>query len=513
MTMIVNLPSLQRHLTVSPPRHSITMVELMAVLVAFWPIWWWYCERTFDKSDEPLGIVALITLIALTWSRRPKSTTQAEYLEGGHVVVMDRKSADYWICMLLLGSYCVALVVAPNAVQAVLATGVIGILLNRARSGDPLMPGDWLLLLLSLPLISSLSYYCGYPLRVLASNAASIMLNLGGISVHAQEATLVWNCASVSIDQPCSGIRMLWVALFLGATVCSIRRFGKIATVQLVTTSIIAALVANAFRVSSLFYLEAGIIVLSEPWHHIAHEGIGIISFVVAALIIIGAGLLKQNDLTKPSYSLSPNQPLDDKDLSSNGLESSFSKQVGHVFLLSQVRSRCSLARLCLFVFCVCAALLPLVPSKQRSLENSVAFSGWPTKFEGQPILVQRLSPQMARFADRLPGRLAVFTDGNKRIIFRWVTKPTRLLHPAENCYRASGYNIEWMPQYKDSNQNSWSLFKATKDGEALLVRERLFDEHGNSWTDNSAWYWSGVLQHSRAPWWSVCVVEPVIKK
>src|SRR5277367_740232 len=35
------------------------------LLVAFWPVWQWFIERYLDKSDEPLGILALLTFIGL----------------------------------------------------------------------------------------------------------------------------------------------------------------------------------------------------------------------------------------------------------------------------------------------------------------------------------------------------------------------------------------------------------------------------------------------------------------
>lgn len=38
---------------------------IVAQLAAFWPVWCWYVSRMTDGSDEPLGILALITVLVL----------------------------------------------------------------------------------------------------------------------------------------------------------------------------------------------------------------------------------------------------------------------------------------------------------------------------------------------------------------------------------------------------------------------------------------------------------------
>jgi hypothetical protein len=39
-------------------------------------------------------------------------------------------------------------------------------------------------------------------------------------------------------------------------------------------------------------------------------------------------------------------------------------------------------------------------------------------------------------------------------------------------------------------------------------VFERIYDEHGQSYTDVSAWYWASLLDQTRAPWWSVTIAQ-----
>ena len=44
------------------------------------------------------------------------------------------------------------------------------------------------------------------------------------------------------------------------------------------------------------------------------------------------------------------------------------------------------------------------------------------------------------RFAARFPGAIARFSDGERVIVLRHVERPTRMLHPAADCFRGLGY-------------------------------------------------------------------------
>ena len=45
---------------------------------------------------------------------------------------------------------------------------------------------------------------------------------------------------------------------------------------------------------------------------------------------------------------------------------------------------------------------------------------------------------------------------------------------------------------------------------ETLRVYERIYDDHSNTWTDTSAWYWSALLGNTTGPWWSVTIAEKI---
>jgi hypothetical protein len=162
-----------------------------------------------------------------------------------------------------------------------------------------------------------------------------------------------------------------------------------------------------------------------------------------------------------------------------------------------------------LFVIaCVLAAAAPFVPSPQAVRPEKHAFPGWPTHFDGRTLAAMPLSEREQTFAQGFPGRMATFTDGERTILFRWVTKDTRKLHSAWDCFRGSGYRVTPLPLHKDEHGQLWGNFRATRGSETVHVSERISDDSGNAWTDVSAWYWAALLGQSNGPWWAVTVVR-----
>ena len=66
-----------------------------------------------------------------------------------------------------------------------------------------------------------------------------------------------------------------------------------------------------------------------------------------------------------------------------------------------------------------------------------------PRTWQGVAVRPLALSAVEQRFADRFPGSIARLTDGRQIVVLREVAQPTRMLHPAADCFRALGYRIE----------------------------------------------------------------------
>ncbi len=161
-------------------------------------------------------------------------------------------------------------------------------------------------------------------------------------------------------------------------------------------------------------------------------------------------------------------------------------------------------------------ALLPLARPQADAAPPSNAVE-WPTQWGGATLRPLALSSVEHRFAQRFPGQIARFTDDDTRVfVMRHVTQPTRMLHPAADCFRATGYRIEQQRLERDAQQRLWRCFNArrgSQDGgphlaQDLRVCERIEGTRGDAYTDASAWFWAAALGESRGPWQAVTVVE-----
>jgi len=139
------------------------------------------------------------------------------------------------------------------------------------------------------------------------------------------------------------------------------------------------------------------------------------------------------------------------------------------------------------------------------------SFHEWPALWDGTPLRPLALGAVEERFAQRFPGALVRMTDGQRMFVMRHVTQPTRMLHPAADCYRALGYRIAQERLHLDAQQRMWRCFNAkAPGGQALEVCERIVDAKGQAFTDTSAWYWAGIAGHSTGPWEAVTVARPL---
>ena len=68
----------------------------------------------------------------------------------------------------------------------------------------------------------------------------------------------------------------------------------------------------------------------------------------------------------------------------------------------------------------------------------------WPLEWRGQALRPLARSPVEARFAQSFPGRIARFAlaDSGDELVLRDVDRPTRMLHPAADCWRGIGEHV-----------------------------------------------------------------------
>jgi len=154
----------------------------------------------------------------------------------------------------------------------------------------------------------------------------------------------------------------------------------------------------------------------------------------------------------------------------------------------------------CLFV-CASAAMLHTNAQTAASTSTSVEL---PSEWDGRALRPLALSAVEQRFASRFPGQVARLTDGEQVLVWREVQRPTRMLHPAADCYRGLGYRIDEGRLERDAQARLWRCFVATQGGQRLRVCERIVDAQGQSFTDTSNWFWAAQLGQSTGPWQAV---------
>ncbi|BCB25944.1 hypothetical protein SKTS_08300 [Sulfurimicrobium lacus] len=160
----------------------------------------------------------------------------------------------------------------------------------------------------------------------------------------------------------------------------------------------------------------------------------------------------------------------------------------------------------------LCAAVLPLFargsepPAPQSNANPEWAEARWLPA--GAAPLRHPLTALEESFASRFPGHIARFSDGRHVWIVRVMDRPTRMLHPAADCFRGLGYSVQPPRVHTDAHERNWRCFAAEKNGRHLKVCERIFDRQDGNWTDTSSWYWSALLGRESGPWWAVTQVE-----
>lgn len=154
-------------------------------------------------------------------------------------------------------------------------------------------------------------------------------------------------------------------------------------------------------------------------------------------------------------------------------------------------------------VLAVCG-LAPLAQQSAVSAGVSLQSPEWPTQWEGRALRPLALSAVETRFAARFPGHIARLTDGEQVLVLREVREPTRMLHPAADCYRGLGYRIAQAQLERDAQARLWRCFIAEREGRSLRVCERIVDAQGQAFTDASSWFWAAQLGQSTGPWQAV---------
>lgn len=237
---------------------------LALLALALWPTWWWMGQRMVDGSDDPLGLLALAAIGGLLWQHRrqlraaPRLGFQAAALTGAVLTTaLHQQLPDLVVALIGLLS---------------IAAGLIAFLPARVATAPVLG-----LSVLSLPLLASLQFYAGFPLRVVTAELSRWLLSIAH-TVERTGSSLVVNGQLVIVDAPCSGVQMAWLGYFTACVVALATH--KTNRTFLLRLPVVGALVllGNVLRNTVLVALQASGTTL-PGW---GHDAVGLL--VLAAV-------------------------------------------------------------------------------------------------------------------------------------------------------------------------------------------------------------------------------------
>ncbi len=406
-------------------------LALAACVAAAWPTWRWFALRLGDGGDEPLGAVPLAIAVVAAW-RAGGSAPAAMWGRAGGILLA--------VAAALAATGAPPLAVAAPSVAGLLAAA-------RGLLGWRIGPGVAALALLALPVVASLQFWAGGPLRQVAAWLAAGALAAGGLPVSVSGVVLAVDGLPVVVDGPCSGVRLLWTACVAMAACAAWLQWGWRRTAGAIALAVVAAVLANAWRSASLALAAAGLLPES-PWLHTATGLCALAVALTACWLALRRQPAAAPRIEPPAARVRYLAPL------------------GGALLLA------------------CAPWIAPRPGVVAT-----GFPGWPERWDGQVLVPLPPDPADLAAAELFPGRIARFAAGDRRIVLRWVAGPTRALHPAGDCLRATGWRVEPARPQQDAH-GWWSCVSAERDGHRLEIREQIRAADGRSWPDPSLWWW-----------------------
>ena len=238
---------------------------------ALWPHGRWAAGRLLDGSDDPLGLAALamLSLVLVRLAPRLRAAPRPGWFAASAVMTA---AATFSLWAL------------PPLAAAVLAVAALSLAFAAWRPDD----APWLpfagLALLALPLVASLQFYAGYPLRLLTAQLSTWALQLAGLEAARSGAAMTVQGQLVIVDAPCSGVQLVWLGYFCACAAAAWVGLRDAALLRRLPVVGLLVLSGNVLRNTLLVALEARPQGLGEA----AHQAIGLaVTAAVCAAVLV----------------------------------------------------------------------------------------------------------------------------------------------------------------------------------------------------------------------------------
>jgi len=455
MNALVSLPPAmitEGHSHPSPEKSSRGWLAAWLIAASLLPVIVWFIRRLDDGSDEPLGLAALALALLLAWRDRHSIRPTNLARGAGALLVFASALATPWL---------------PPLLRAATAVAGVAIFYGMHRR-----PGIAALMMLSLPVIASLQFWAGYPLRALSAAGVVEVLHFCGVTATRSGTGILTNGQTIHVDPACSGIRMLWHIVAAGAALAAFHRLSIRRSLVLLITAAALAIPANMLRAVLLVAESCG----KLPAAGIFHEGAGLL----CTAVVLGLMWWFAARSRSGSAAAAPSTPVHRHDLA-------------------------------VLVFAAIAGPWLSILSHRDISPTPLPTPPAEFSFDGLTLPLQPLpaTPVEQAFANGFPGTLGSFTWSDRQVILRRVTQATRRLHPSRDCLRAAGYLTTDSIVEEHGDGSRWSRFTASRAGQELIVRERIISEaNDHTWTDVSPWFWSALFHPLNGPWRAETVIE-----
>jgi len=244
------------------------------VALATWESWWWYARRIAEAPDELIAFGIVIAAVAVVPGVRLRRAVRGARLDGRALLGL----------AMLLALHAASHGLLPPIVRAACAIATTVVCGYVAVAGHWPPAALWGAVALALPVLPSLQFTLGYPMRVVSAALSALLLQMQGLAVQSQGTLLSWRGELIQFDAPCSGVKMLWAGLLLTLVGCVGLRIDLFRTLLAVAAALALTLLANVLRATSLFVIEAGLVPHPPAWWH---EGIGVAAFACAGMAIL----------------------------------------------------------------------------------------------------------------------------------------------------------------------------------------------------------------------------------
>lgn len=249
--------------------HPLLLAALVAA--ATWDAWRWYLARVSAAPEEAAALALTVAFLGMVGVARLSRSASPRPLPLVPVA-------------LLLAAYAASYALLPPIVRAAIAISATLYCFHLAAFRERPPIAFWGLVALALPVLPSLQFTLGYPMRVVSAALTVGLLQAHGLMVARQGTFLVWRDEMVQFDAPCSGVNMLWAGLLLALMGCVLLRLGALKVMIAVILSVALAIACNVLRASSLFYIESGFVPQAPGWWH---DGTGVAAFMLSAAVTL----------------------------------------------------------------------------------------------------------------------------------------------------------------------------------------------------------------------------------